>query len=87
MDGGAWWAAVSGVAQSWTRLKRLSSSSKGLLVSLKSPATLDPNKSQPILEALKSGIDFSLAIKFLDSIFLQYKALLSKVKTGHFVQL
>ena len=27
-DGGAWWAAVCGVAQSWTRLKRLSSSSK-----------------------------------------------------------
>ena len=25
-DGGAWWAAVSGVTQSWTRLKRLSSS-------------------------------------------------------------
>ena len=24
-DGGAWWAAVSGVAQSWTRLKPLSS--------------------------------------------------------------
>ena len=26
-DRGAWWAAVYGVAQSWTRLKRLSSSS------------------------------------------------------------
>ena len=26
-DGGAWWATVYGVAQSWTRLKRLSSSS------------------------------------------------------------
>ena len=26
-DGEAWWAAVHGVAQSWTRLKRLSSSS------------------------------------------------------------
>ena len=26
-DGGAWWAAISGVAQSQTRLKRLSSSS------------------------------------------------------------
>ena len=26
-DGGAWWAAVCGVPQSWTRLKRLSSSS------------------------------------------------------------
>ena len=24
-DGGAWWAAISGVAQSWTQLKRLSS--------------------------------------------------------------
>ena len=27
MDGGAWWAAIYGVAQSWTQLKRLSSSS------------------------------------------------------------
>ena len=26
-DGGAWWAAFYGVAQGWTRLKRLSSSS------------------------------------------------------------
>ena len=30
-DGGAWWAAVYGVAQSRTRLKRLSSSSRYLL--------------------------------------------------------
>ena len=30
-DGGAWWAAVYGVAQSWTRLKRLSSSSSNRL--------------------------------------------------------
>ena len=27
-DRGAWWAAIYGVAQSWTRLKRLSSSSQ-----------------------------------------------------------
>ena len=27
MDGGAWWAAVYGVAQSWTQHKRPSSSS------------------------------------------------------------
>ena len=27
-DGGAWWAAVYGVSQSWTRVKRLSSSSR-----------------------------------------------------------
>ena len=30
-DGGVWWAAVYGIAQSWTRLKRLSSSSSGSL--------------------------------------------------------
>ena len=30
-DGGAWWAAVYGVAQSWTQLKRLSSSSSVIL--------------------------------------------------------
>ena len=28
-DGGAWWAAIYGVAQSWTRLKRLSSMMEG----------------------------------------------------------
>ena len=27
-DGGAWWAAVYGISQSWTRLKQLSSSSR-----------------------------------------------------------
>ena len=32
-DGGAWWAAVYGVAQSWTRLKQLSSSSSRYLLS------------------------------------------------------
>ena len=34
-DGGAWWAAVYGVAQSWTRLKRLSSSSSSSVVVVK----------------------------------------------------
>ena len=32
-DGGAWWAAVYGVTQSWTRLKRLSSSSSSVYMS------------------------------------------------------
>ena len=31
-DGGAWWAAIYGVAQSWTRLKRLSSSSSSIFL-------------------------------------------------------
>ena len=33
-DGGAWWAAIYGVAQSQTRLKRLSSSRQPILVFL-----------------------------------------------------
>ena len=31
MDRGAWWAAVHGITKSWTRLKRLSSSSSRAL--------------------------------------------------------
>ena len=31
-DGGAWWAAVYGVAQSWTRLESLSSSSSSMSI-------------------------------------------------------
>ena len=43
-DGGAWWAAIYGVAQSWTRPKRLSSSSVYLLIqnSLLLPLPLHP---------------------------------------------
>ena len=33
-DGGAWWAAVYGVTQNWTRLKRLSSSSNEVVMFL-----------------------------------------------------
>ena len=31
-DGGAWWAAIYGVTQSWTQLKRLSSSSSSYVI-------------------------------------------------------
>ena len=37
-DGGAWWAAISGVAQSRTRLKQLSSSSSSQKISEKAMA-------------------------------------------------
>ena len=39
-DGAAWWAAVYGVAQSWTWLKRLSSSSSSRTVRLVLPRSL-----------------------------------------------
>ena len=38
-DGGAWWATIYGVAQSWTRLKRLSSSSREVCVVRLTPRT------------------------------------------------
>ena len=40
-DGTAWWAAVYGVAQSWTRLKRLSSGSSKLTILSSSRSVLD----------------------------------------------
>ena len=41
-DGGAWWAAVYGVAQSRTRLKQLSSSSSSLYLVTPSPILPHP---------------------------------------------
>ena len=49
MDGGAWWAAIYGVAQSQTRLKRHSSSSSNILQNLQNPNQdihMDPIKMQ-----------------------------------------
>ena len=40
-DGGAWWAAVYGVAQSRTQLKRLSSSSSSVFQSVYSKNLVD----------------------------------------------
>jgi len=43
--------------------------------------TSDSYKSQPVLEALKPGIDFSsLALKVLVGIFFPYKAYLFTLK-------
>ena len=51
-DGGAWWAAVYGVAQSRTRLKRLSSSSgiSAWFDKHKSPLGAQPHEVSGILE-------------------------------------
>ena len=44
-DGGAWWAAVYGVVQSWKRLKQLSSSSNRILA-WRIPGTEEPGGLQ-----------------------------------------
>ena len=64
-DGGAWWAAVSGVTQSRTRLKRLSSSSSRELEtidqinsSVRSMIVIDrerSNKEEPFLGPLQTS--------------------------------
>ena len=49
-DGGAWWAAVYGVTQSWTRLKRLSSSSRRAFKNPSAQAPPQTNYIQILLE-------------------------------------
>ena len=60
-DGGAWWAAVSGVAQSQTRLKRLSSSSRVGKAVRRKPClgTHQPKGtiSPPVMAAIQVGED------------------------------
>ena len=67
-DGGAWWAAVYGVAQSRTRLKRLSSSSSvSLYASVFFRVFLLPSTTLPACLPLSSG-HFSLLISVRPSL-------------------
>ena len=54
-DGGAWWATVSGVAQSRTRLKRLSSSSSSSQSDL-----LEHKADHTTIRLVTNGIQLSL---------------------------
>ena len=57
-DVGAWWAAVYGVAQSLTQLKRLSSSSSSRLLAWKIPGTGEPGRL-PSMGSHRVGHDWS----------------------------
>ena len=61
-DGGVWWAAISGVAQSRTRLKRLSSSSSSIHISLPSGSFLPPPSSHSFRSSRSSQSSFPLAV-------------------------
>ena len=55
-DGGAWWAAIYGIAQSRTQVKQLSSSSKSLNTACNSPIIrLIDSISRPLLPWWLSG--------------------------------
>ena len=71
-DGGAWWAAVSGVTKSWTRLKQLSSSS-----SSKAFDCVDHNKLWKILQEM--GLPDRLTC-LLRNLYAGQEVL---VRTGH----
>ena len=55
-DGEAWWAAVYGVAQSWTQLKRLSSSSSIRLILKGFPGGSVVKKPPVMQEALETWV-------------------------------
>jgi len=69
-DGGAWWAAVYGVAQSRTWLKRLSSSSSSLLSESSRPLSppRGPRTSYQPAYKLTLSVHFSLSGKIPFSI-------------------
>ena len=70
-DGGAWWAAVHGVAQSWTRLKRLSSSSNACVVALDYGLVLHFSNHQwfSVSYLVLFSTSISSLVKFLLSFF------------------
>ena len=77
-DGGAWWAAVYGVAQSWTRLKRLSSSSSRTWKQPRCPLTDERIKKIWCLYTM----EYYSAIKWktLESILMRWMNLESIIK-------
>ena len=76
-DGGAWWAAVYGVTQSWTRLKWLSSSNSGPQCILKKYKNKERKKRNICAELYSQSGD--LLGKFFFFFFLKFHMWLSKV--------
>ena len=67
-DGGAWWAAVCGVAQSWTQLKWLSSSSSSSIPILLSRILVQSFVPVQVFKVLR--ISLSLFVKWDNSTYL-----------------
>ena len=72
-DGGAWWAAVYGVAQSRTRLKRLSSSSSSMVSVLLTVSYVGNNLFPPLHQEWNGHPNYLPP-------FLQFPALLDQVQ-------
>ena len=71
-DGGAWWAAVYGVAQSWTQLKRLSSSSSGFLYSPTLTSYMNTGKTIALTRRTFVGKVTSLLFNMLSRLVITF---------------
>ena len=72
-DGGAWWAAVSGVAQSQTRLKRLSSSSRKSFIIILYIWILNPMNLLYYWEIIRTWIEEVNAILSITQVVLKFE--------------
>ena len=77
-DGGAWWAAIYGVAQSRTRLKRLSSSSSSSKSKVKYHNMNFRKKKKP---STISNLDLSTSVVFMCSDMLFFLNNINSVLT------
>ena len=67
-DGGAWWAAVYGVAQSWTRLKLLSSSRANnftVCMEIQKPSNIQSNLERDECVCFNDALNSSHPLLFL----------------------
>ena len=85
-DRGAWWAAVYGVAQSWTRLKRLSSSRSSSRVYM---SLLLSQFVHPLLRMLCPQLCLFLLLLFkcpnytTDKVMIEYKLFIGVIIMYH----
>ena len=64
-DGGAWWATVYGVTQSWTRLKWLSSSSRSSSLYLTKKSTSLFLENFGVFQYFQKEVGFSLKLEVI----------------------
>ena len=71
-DGEAWWAAVNGIAQSWTRLKQLSSSSRAQRILTDHPSQQthfeDKLDIRQVSDLARKGIQLATEVGFRPGI-------------------
>ena len=71
-DGGAWWAAVYGIAQSWRLLKQLRISSSSSIVYLKFAKRIELKSSSLMKKIFVTILVMNVSLELIIVIILQY---------------